>query len=176
MHSLSTVRCRALLGVALIMAPQIASSDLTVILDHPQARPLSDFLQPASSPKVNTDLVEPATRALGAADIDALLPVRSLGLSPGPVTTRAHTHPFAQPFFLIGSDELSRQWLVRYRERLKAIGAVGMLVEADTIEDLETMAELARGLSITPASGTDIARALGITHYPVCIDTTRIWQ
>jgi integrating conjugative element protein (TIGR03765 family) len=77
---------------------------------------------------------------------------------------------------MIGSDNWSRQWLLTHRERLKEIGAVGMLVQADTLADLRTIAELADGLSILPASGTDIAQALGIAHYPVLISAQGIEQ
>ena len=76
----------------------------------------------------------------------------------------------------MGSDTRSRQWLQTYRERLKAIGAVGMLVQADTLEDLRTIAELANGLSVLPASASDIAKALGISHYPVLISAHGIEQ
>jgi len=62
-----------------------------------------------------------------------------------------------RPFFLIGSDALSRQWLLEHRDRLKAIGAVGMLVQADTRDDLRTIAELAVGLSMQRAPARDIA-------------------
>lgn len=44
-----------------------------------------------------------------------------------------------------------------------------MLVRADTLDDLRTIAGLAAGLSILPASVSDIAQALGITHCPVLI-------
>jgi len=120
--------------------------------------------QPARTPK------------LGAADIQSLLPIRSPGLSPGPVQSRTHHRPFARPFFLIGSDPRSRQWLVNHRERLRAIGAVGMLVQAETINDLQAIARLAGGLPITPASGADIAGALGVSHYPVLVSSQGIEQ
>ena len=51
-----------------------------------------------------------------------------------------------------------------------------MLVQADTLEDLRAIAALAEGLSILPASGSDIAQALGITHYPVLITAHGIEQ
>jgi len=70
----------------------------------------------------------------------------------------------------------SRQWLQDNRDRLKEIGAVGMLVHADSLEDLRVIAELADGLSILPASGSVIAQALGISHYPVLISTHSIEQ
>jgi len=63
-----------------------------------------------------------------------------------------------------------------HRERLNEIGAVGMLVQADSLEDLRVIAKLADGLSILPASGSDIAQALGISHYPVLISTHSIEQ
>jgi len=113
---------------------------------------------------------------LGAADPDALLPIQSPGLTPGPVQSRAIDRPFSRPFFLIGADARSQQWLQAHRERLKSIGAVGMLVQADTLDDLRAIARLADGLSIQPASATDIAEALGIRHYPVLISSHGIEQ
>ncbi|MCP5024376.1 MAG: integrating conjugative element protein, partial [bacterium] len=92
------------------------------------------------------------------------------------VQARAHDRPFARPFFLIGSDAQSRQWLKDNRDRLKEIGAVGMLVQADTVDDLHAIAKLANGLSILPAAGSDIAQALGIKRYPVLISAHGIEQ
>ncbi|MCP4099911.1 MAG: integrating conjugative element protein, partial [Lentisphaerae bacterium] len=63
-----------------------------------------------------------------------------------------------------------------HRDRLKEIGAVGMLVQADTREDLQATANLSGGLSILPASASDIAKALGISHYPVLISAHGIEQ
>ena len=71
---------------------------------------------------------------------------------------------------------MSKQWLIENRERLKEIGAVGMLVQADTIADLRSIAEISAGLSIMPASATDIADALKLSHYPVLITAHGIEQ
>ena len=89
---------------------------------------------------------------------------------------RALNRPFSRPFFLIGSDTWSKQWLQDHRDRLKAIGAAGMLVQAETVSDLQAIAGLADGLSILPASASDIARVLGISHYPVLISRHGIEQ
>ena len=51
-----------------------------------------------------------------------------------------------------------------------------MLVEAKTLADLRAMAALSEGLPIMPASGADIAAALGIAHYPVLITSQGIEQ
>jgi len=154
----------------------LAVAGLTVIFDNGQAKPVAEFLSPLKSAPTNNELVADQNKQLGAANVQLLLPIRSVGLTPGKVTAKAHNVPFARAFFLIGSDDRSRRWLVQHRKTLKELGAVGMLVEATTTEDLHAIARLADGLPITPASGSAIARAIGIEHYPVGISAGRIWQ
>ena len=150
--------------------PWLAAAALTVIYNNGNTQPLAPLLEVFAADAVTppqSPVIQPPS--LGAADPKALLPIQSPGLTPGTVEVRSQQRPFARPFFLIGADAQSRQWLQAHRDRLKATGAVGMLVQADTLEDLRAIAELAEGLSILPASGSDIAQALGITHYPVLI-------
>lgn len=113
-----------------------------------------------------------------------LLPVRSPGLQPG-VLADTRLKPQVQarlaqgnppPFFLVGSDELSLRWLAANAKTLNEIGAVGLLVQADTQEDVRRVAAAARGLSVTPGSGSDLARVLGIRHYPVLITKDGLMQ
>jgi integrating conjugative element protein (TIGR03765 family) len=156
--------------MALALVPILAVAALTVIYDSGDTQPIAPFLEVfASADKSPRQSPVIATPPLGAADPEAWLPIQSPGLTLGPVQASAHDRPFARPFFLIGSDHLSRQWLQTHRDRLKTIGAVGMLVQADTLDDLRAIANLAQGLPILPASATDIAKALGIAHYPVLI-------
>jgi integrating conjugative element protein (TIGR03765 family) len=161
----------ALCGMALDV-----DAELTVVFDNGQAKPVSIFLGPIATADRKARAESPTPESLGAADIQALLPVRSPGLTPGTVETRAYPISFARPFFLVGSDERSKRWLEQHRDLLKKLGAVGLLVEASTVEDLQAIAEIADGLPITPASGSDIARALGIAHYPFAISDQRLWQ
>lgn len=167
-----------MLSVGIALAPLPAWSEVTVIYDSGNTRPLAPYLEIIDRTETT---INPPTGArnrleLGAANAQALLPIRSPGLSPGPVTARAHNRPFSRPFFLIGSDDRSRQWLIHYRDRLQEIGAVGMLVQAETSADLQSIARLADGLPILPASAADIAAALGISHYPVLITPQGIEQ
>ena len=113
---------------------------------------------------------------MGAADPERILPIRSPGLTPGKVEPQDIKRPFARPFFLIGSDGLSREWFGTHRDRLAEIGAVGMLIEAETLDDLRAVAAIAEGLPILPASASDIAEALGLSHYPVLITKDGIEQ
>ena len=160
-----------------LLVPVVALADLTVIYDSGNTRPIAPFLEAFEStneiPRQSPVPIEPK---LGAADPKNWLPIQSPGLKSGPVQARSHDRPFTRPFFLIGSDTRSRQWLRDHRGRLKEIGAVGMLVQAETLDDLRTIAELADGLPILPASAGDIAKALGITHYPVLISAHGIEQ
>jgi len=165
------------MAAACVLVPVMAQAELTVIYDSGKTQPIAAFLDVFESadelPSQSPVTIKPK---LGAADPEAWLPIQSPGLTPGLVPARSHDRPFARPFFLIGSDTHSRQWLQTHRDRLKAIGAMGMLVQADTLDDLRTIAELANGLSILPASASDIAKALGISHYPVLISAHGIEQ
>ncbi len=79
-----------------------------------------------------------------------------------------------RPLFLVGVDPRSLQWLRRNRKRLQKIEATGLIVQARTSEDLDAVAGLANGLALIPASGSDIARLVGIKHYPVLITSKGI--
>ena len=163
--------------VCLLGTASLSSAQLTVIFDNGQAKPLSEFLGPLEKSKAEK---EPAVVERTCHSVLLILRLcyrfAQPGLTPGKLRTRAHSVPFARPFFLIGSDQFSKSWLVKHAKALKQMGALGMLVEATSVEDLRDIARLAEGLPITPASGSDIARAIGVTHYPFAISGGRIWQ
>ena len=174
---MNTAKWLKAIGVAIGLIPALAGAALIVIYDSGNTQPIAPFLDALESSET-TAPQRPANQPpqLGAADLATLLPIRSPGLTPGPVQPKTHDRPFARPFFLIGSDALSRQWLLEHRGRLKEIGAVGMLVQADTLDDLQAIAKLADGLSVMPASASDIAKALSFSHYPLLITPHGIEQ
>ncbi len=156
------------------------SAGLTVVYDSGATRPLAPFLEafgemPPAAPKL-----PPSAGRLGAADLSRLLPIRTPELTLGPVTPRPLILPngatLPRPLFLIGADVQSRRWLRIQRDRLEEIGAVGMLVDAESAADLKAIAAIARGLPILPASATDIVQALGLEHIPVLISRRGIEQ
>ena len=160
----------------------IANAELTVIHDSGATRPLAPYLEVfGETPRIDTpDRIENSNGHLGAATLANLLPIRTPGLTPGPVTPRPLRLPnngtLSRPFFLIGSDVQSREWFSTHRDRLQAIGAVGMLVQADTEADLAAIAQIADGIPILPASATDVARALGLEHIPALVSRYGIEQ
>ena len=165
----------------ILMAPSLTFSALAVIYDSGKTQPLAPFLEvfdDEDNQRKGTQIGPgpQMTQALGAADLERLLPIHSPGLTPGRVEPRTLQQPFARPFFLIGSDSFSREWLATHRDHFVEIGAVGMLVEAETIDDLQSIAEIAKGLPILPASANDIAEAMDLMHYPVLITKDGIEQ
>jgi integrating conjugative element protein (TIGR03765 family) len=163
--------CYGMAVIGIGLAPMQVLAELTVIYDSGNTRSLAPYLEILNDPGPIQNAPPKTGPKLGAADVKSLLPIRSPGLSPGPVQARSHNRPFSRPFFLVGSGERSRRWLRKHRQRLEEIGAVGMLVQA-----LQTIARLAGELSIMPASATDIGTALGIAHYPVLISKQGIEQ
>lgn len=168
------VRLIAFALLVLGLAP--ARPQLEVIFDNGRTRPLAPYLEALEPGPEKPPPAPPAPPSLGAAEPAKLLPIRSPGLSPGPVQAKVHVRPHLRPFFMVGADARSRRWLVRHRAHLVSIGAVGLLVAADSEQDLRQVAGLARGLAITPASGSDLARVLGLEHYPVLITASGISQ
>lgn len=167
----------AVILLAVAVWSHLVRAELDVIYDSGATKPLAPLLEVFGEP---SDRSPSQPGDLGAADVAHLLPIRSPGLTPGPISARPlvlpHEGTISRPFFLIGSDPRSRQWLIDHRDRLRAIDAVGMLVQAESVADLKTVAVLARGLPVLPASADDIARALGIRHIPVLISRRGIEQ
>ena len=167
---------RTLLAGILALTSVHTGAQLPVIFDNGQTRTLAPYLETLQKEPETAPPETPASPAPSTGDLRTLLPIRSPGLSPGKVAARAHARPLLRPFFLIGADARSRKWLTRHRVHLRSIGAIGMLVAADSEKDLRQIAALARGLSITPASGADLARVLDIKHYPVLITASGLSQ
>lgn len=104
----------------------------------------------------------------------AMLPVRSLRLSPGDEPRRVIRAPGLTPLFLVGDDDRSRAWLRQRHAGLHELRAVGLVVNVATPQALAALRGLAPGLILSPASGNDLAQRLGIKHYPVLITATGI--
>jgi len=163
--------CASLYGVSVVAAAQGAA----ILYDQGPTRPLSDYVEarvplsaasPSARPPLNQAIPNPA------------YPVDTPGLTPGPVEARRVQMPqlAAAPFFLVGSDPLSCDWLARHAVRLAALGAVGFLVKAESDAELQSVRQLAIGIPVTPLDATQLAKTLGLTHYPVLVTAGLIEQ
>ncbi|MCC4621516.1 integrating conjugative element protein [Xanthomonas cassavae CFBP 4642] len=106
----------------------------------------------------------------------ALLPVRSTRLSPGAVDARPLDAPGLTPFFLVGDDPRSRAWLRQRQDQLRSLRAAGLVVNVESQQALAALRSLAPCLTLFPASGDDLARRLGLRHYPALLTATGIEQ
>lgn len=125
---------------------------------------------PARSPIPATQI--PATPA----DEAAMLPVRSAKLTPGTVARRVIEAPGLRPFVVVGDDEASQAWLRRHAASLRERGAVGLVVNVETVQGLARLRALASGVPLAPVSGDDLAERLGLRHYPALVTATGIEQ
>jgi integrating conjugative element protein (TIGR03765 family) len=151
-----------------------ASAEPAVLADRSPTRPVEDYGIPR--------LAAPAASALKApaplAPPGPAFPLRTPGLSPGPVEPRDANLPqlAGKPMFLVGSDAQSRAWLARNAARLAEIHAAGLVVQADGPEDVAALQSLAGGLPLSAVNAQTLALTLGISHYPVLVSTGRIEQ
>jgi integrating conjugative element protein (TIGR03765 family) len=106
---------------------------------------------------------------LPAVTIEHFLPVEAQSLSVGVFEVQRRRTSVSQPFFLVGCDDTSLQWLEENRERLVALHAFGLVIEAPDVESYRRLAAAAEGLVIRPVAGDLLAKHLGIRHYPVLV-------
>lgn len=125
------------------------------------------------SPQPRIEVPRPPAELFSEAD---MLPVRSTRLSPGGVPRRAIEAPGLPPFFVVGDDARSHDWLRQRAAHLRDLGAVGLVVNVDSANALAALRALAPGLTLAPTPGDDLAARLGLHHYPALITATGIEQ
>lgn len=107
---------------------------------------------------------------------EQLLPVISHRLSVGKVSERQLNLPGAIPLFLVGTDTLSRQWLSQRYSQLVDIGAVGLVVNVNTLEELQQLRAIVPALTLMPIPADDLAEQFDLQHYPVLITAEGLSQ
>lgn len=107
---------------------------------------------------------------------EAVFPVISTRLKPGPVTPRRVTLPGITPVFLIGDDPRSVQWLEARQSYLHTLNATGLVVNVATPARFRFLQQLAGGLTLLPVSGDDFAQRLGLDAYPVMVTDSEVSQ
>lgn len=145
------------LGIAALCAAPAAAQDNT------------GKLNPGSPLIIHTDMPLPS-------GLHWILPVRSPKLSPGNVEARTLHMPGLRPFFLVGEDVTSLEWLSSNAERLTELGAAGLVVDVTDAGSLRRIQSLVPELTVMPVSGDDIAERLQLSHYPVLITATALEQ
>ncbi|EBS5765110.1 integrating conjugative element protein [Salmonella enterica subsp. enterica serovar Enteritidis] len=110
------------------------------------------------------------------ADISDMLPVTTPEMSAGKVVSRELHLASMTPVFLVGDDALSREWLTLRRDELKRLHATGLVVNVSDKSALSALQQMIPGVTLLPASASEIARRLQLSHYPVLITSTGLAQ
>lgn len=171
------VKLLALSIVVLNVYINQAQAKLIIVADKggESTQPYYDELG-LSALTVNEPVDDQNTPELAPVTVAQMLPVISTKLTPCQVTTRPIKAQGLTPFFIIGSDALSKQWLVKRKDELLGISAKGLVVNVQTSDELETLKALVPELQLQPTYGDDIAERLNLEHYPVLITVEIITQ
>ena len=171
-------------AIGLLVAGSSAAEPV-VLFDNGQTRPIPfPKVMTIESAPVRTPVRSAQAGPLDLSSLSAAsrLPIRTPGMQVGtldPTVAAAieqNLKYLSQPFFVIGSDTYSLQWLRHYRPTLIRVGAVGLLVQAETAADLAQVSAAGQGLNIAPVSGRTLVQSLKLTHYPVLISHKGIEQ
>lgn len=102
-------------------------------------------------------------------------PVTSAGMTPGAIVRFDHALDMppwlTRPVFLVGSDPVSRQWLVKNHAALLALGAAGIVIAVDDVPAFKAMRR-ATSLPLVPHPAPHLVKLLlanGVSHYPLLL-------
>ena len=154
----------------------IANNKLTIVANSGGSSALHYYqnlnIQDNSRPlkKIPTPVIKPMTEF-------SVLPIVSKKLSPGKVEPRLiNANGLIRPFFMVGDDNLSIEWLTQRANYLTELQAVGLVVNVKHASTFNQLKRLVPNVLMLPTSGDDIADRLNLSHYPVLITATAIEQ
>lgn len=102
-------------------------------------------------------------------------PIRN-AMTVGAVDSREHHKSLEQPFFIIGMDRVSLDWLSQNETYLREINAVGMLTQVDSEADVNRVTHHYAGMKFIAIPLERIITAFDLRHYPVLITNTSVLQ
>lgn len=94
----------------------------------------------------------------------------------GVLDAHSHTLSVARPFFIVGFDQQSAQWLAANHVHLKNINALGFVTNVNSPAQLEKLRRYAGDLTLNAIPVDDIAGRFQITRYPVLVTQESIIQ
>lgn len=97
-------------------------------------------------------------------------------LTLGEVVLREHHKSVDQPFFIIGLDRASLDWLSTNETYLREINAVGMLTHVESETEVNRVTHHYAGMKFIAIPLERIISAFELTHYPVLITKTSVLQ
>ena len=146
-----------------------------VIYDSGKTQNINKYTPSIKAPSKEA-LIRSAARPKASKIKVEQLPVVTPELTPGRVRRKEANLFMDTPFFIVGADPHSSQWLVQHRSKLKALNAIGIAVNVQTEKQLKLLQKSAGGIRISPVKGEKLAKQLKLKHYPVLVSGRIIEQ
>ena len=161
------------LFIGLAFAPAQADQPIkapVVVYSGAQAVPAAPYIQSLAQPRPQSESRANPTPKPGVMPLETRLPLMPRQLRRGSPAVQRTEAPI-QPFFIMGMDRASLDWLARTLPTLLSINATGMVVQAANRDDWLHLQNKARaaGLSLALYPDTGLTEAYGITTYPVLV-------
>ncbi|ENG5922086.1 integrating conjugative element protein [Serratia marcescens] len=163
-----------LFGLSLVTTTALANLNVIADVGGEDASPYFEGINRQEGAQ-SSPVVPPAPAS--SADLEAaVLPVATPELTPGDVADRPLQLLGIGALFIVGDDEASRGWLQANAEGLKSRHAAGLVVNVSNLLALQSLQALVPDVPMAPASGSELARRLQLSNYPVLITDTGLSQ
>lgn len=108
---------------------------------------------------------------------DVFFPLKTQ-MAPGRLSSKEFAEPrnIPQPFAVVGTDNLSLEWLRQRYDDLVNFEALVYVVEAESFDMLIELKNAFPGLAFGPGNGDGIARILLVERYPFMVNNDGVWQ
>jgi integrating conjugative element protein (TIGR03765 family) len=106
---------------------------------------------------------------------DARFPIWS-SLRVGVIESYRHDRPVARPFFIVGADRQSAQWLATNSAYLHEINALGFVTNVRSQADVDTLQTYAGDIRLSALPVDAIAEQFLLTVYPVLVTQEEVIQ
>lgn len=159
----------ALLALSAAQAAQPVSSPI-VVYRGAKSVSAAPYIQAFSQRQKTTPAREHSRATTGVTPLVSRLPLAPKQLTVGSPTVRRTQAP-VNPFFVMGMDRTSLDWLAQMLPSLLRINATGMVIQASHRADWQALQSKARasGLSLALYPDTGLTSAYGLTTYPVLV-------
>ena len=77
--------------------------------------------------------------------------------------------PIEENLFIVGTDTVSQEWIVKNKSQLMALKARGLIVQANHIDEVSAQLKAFPELKFGLANGDALSEEYAITHYPILL-------
>ena len=161
------------LSAEILQKPTEKPNNMVVIDTVGQTKPIDEVI----GKHVSIGRAMAIAKSKAAKTIEVSYPFKTPSLTPGRVIRKKADFFWLKiPFFIVGTDNVSAQWIQENYASLKKNNAVGIIVNANSEFAVNKLKSLSEGLQLFVAPGDSLAKELGIRHYPAVVSQYGVEQ